>query len=460
MKNRGNYMEFLKGAGDRLNRWTDNWIPDALVIVFILSAIAFVMALLWGQVTPYGAIQAWGKGFWRLLEFAMQMCLIIMTGYILAVSPPMKKLLDRLSSLTNPDKPWQAVVTMALFSMIVAWFNWGLSLIGSAMFALFLIRRNPKTDYRLLVASAYLGLGCTWHSGLSGSATLIVATPNNFLIKDGVLSHVIPTSTTIFHPFNLILTSVMVATVALLMGSMHPRPEKTFKIKPELLEKLKVYEPPKRPDALYSPSLWMNWWPGFNIMVAVGGIVWLFWYFFSHGGGLTLNIVNFIFLMLGIIFHWSPQSFLKASEEAGKAVWAIIIQFPFYAGIFGLFKYTALSSVFVNAFVAISSPKTYLLLVYWYAGLLNYLVPSGGSEWAITAPYLLPAAKQLGIASWKTVIAYSWGDMLTDMIQPFWAIAMLAVAKLQFKEIMGWLLIVFLVFFVITSAAFVLLPFI
>ncbi|MDP8249096.1 MAG: TIGR00366 family protein [Candidatus Tritonobacter lacicola] len=460
MNKKGSGLEFLKDAGDRLNRWTDRWIPDALVIVFILSAIAFGMAIIWGGVTPYGAVQAWGKGFWRLLEFAMQMCLIIMTGYILAVSPPMKVLLDKLSSITNPDKPWQAILTMALFSMIVAWFNWGLSLIGSAMFALFLIKRNPKTDYRLLIASAYLGLGCTWHSGLSGSATLIVATPDNFLIKDGILADVIPTSTTIFSPFNLVLTVIMVAIVALVMAAMHPRPEKTYRIKPELLDRLKLYEPPRKPDGPCSPSSWMNWWPGFNIMVAAAGATWLFWYFFSRGGGLTLNVVNFIFLMLGVIFHWRPRSFLKASEEAGKTVWAIIIQFPFYAGIFGLFKYTALSSVFVKAFVAVSTPGTYLLFVYWYAGLLNYLVPSGGSEWAITAPYLLPAAGQLGIESWKTVIAYAWGDMMTDMIQPFWAIAMLAVAKLEFREIMGWLLIVFFIFFVLTSIAFLLLPFV
>ncbi len=164
--------------------------------------------------------------------------------------------------------------------------------------------------------------------------------------------------------------------------------------------------------------------------------------------------------MAGILLHWHPRYFLKAAEEAGKAVWGIVIQFPFYAGIFGLFKFTALATVFVKTFVAISSPKTYLLFIYWYAGLLNYLIPSGGSEWAVTAPYLIPAAKQLGVDLWKTVITYAWGDMLTDMIQPFWAIAMLTVAKLEFKEIMGWLLIVFFVYFIITSAAFLILAFI
>ena len=178
----------------------------------------------------------------------------------------------------------------------------------------------------------------------------------------------------------------------------------------------------------------------------------------GFGKAINLNNVNLFFLMLGVLFHWRPWSFLKATEEAGKAVWGIVIQFPFYAGIFGLFKYTALATAFTNAFVAVCSGSTFLLIAYWYAGLLNYLIPSGGSEWAVTAPYLLPAAKQLGVAANKVVIAYAWGDMMTDMIQPFWAIAMLAVAKLEFREIMGWLLLVFAVFFVITSVAFLILP--
>jgi len=173
-------FETLKNWGDGMTRWSEKWIPDALVIVWILTIIAFILAFIWGKTTPLGAVIAWGKGFWALLAFGMQMCLIMMTGYILASSPPVKRLLDALASLPNPDQPYQAILAMCLFSMITAWFQWGLSLIGSAMFALFLIQRNPKTDYRLLVAAAYLGLGCTWHAGLSGSATLLVNTPDNF----------------------------------------------------------------------------------------------------------------------------------------------------------------------------------------------------------------------------------------------------------------------------------------
>jgi short-chain fatty acids transporter len=453
-------FEFLKNWGDGLTRWSEKWIPDALVIVWILNFIAFALALIFGKATPLGALIAWGKGFWALLEFGMQMCLILMTGYILGCSPPVKKLLDGLSNLPNPDKPWQAILAMSLFSMISAWFHWGLSLIGSAVFALFLIRRNPKTDYRLMVAAAYLGLGCTWHSGLSGSATLLMNTPDNFLIKGKFLDATIPTSETIFSGFNIVLVLLMVISITVLMCLMHPRPENTYKIRPELLNNLKLYEPPQHPTGKLMPSEWLNWWPGFNLIVSAAGLIWLAWTISQNGfaKSINLNNINLFFLMLGVLFHWRPWTFLKACEEAGKAVWGVVIQFPFYAGIFGLFKFTELGNALTAAMVSISSPKTFLLIVYWYSGIENYLVPSGGSKWAITAPFIIPAAKELGVSIPKTVMAYAWGDMMTDMIQPFWAIAMLAIAKLEFREIMGWLMVVFLYFLVITSVAFLIYP--
>jgi len=454
-------VEFLKDWGDGMTRWTERWIPDALVIVIVLSLLTYIFALIWGfkpEVSigsrAYESIQAWGKGFWELLAFAMQMCLIMMTGYILACSPPVRRLLDGLSGWSNPEKPWQAILVMSLFSMIMAWLNWGLSLIASAMLALFIVRKNPKVDYRLLVAAAYLGLGCTWHAGLSGSATLLVATPDNFLIKGKLLDATIPVANTIFHPFNLILTVIIMVAITILMVLMHPRPEKTYVVKPELMDQLKLYEAPPTPSKWESPSDWMNWWPGFNLIVSIGGLIWLIWHFSTKGLDLNLNVVNFAMLMLGILFHWRPWSFLKATEDAGKAVWGIVIQFPFYAGILGLFKFTLLSTVFTQAFVAISTPQTFPLFVYWYGGILNYLIPSGGGEWAVVAPYIIPAAKQLGVGMGTTVVTFAWADMMTDMIQPFWAIAMLAVAKLHFRDIMGYLLMVFFVYFIITSLAF------
>jgi short-chain fatty acids transporter len=454
-------LEFLKDWGDALTRWTERWIPDALVIVIILSAVAYVLALIWGFKPEVGlgtrafeSIKAWGNGFWVLLEFAMQMCLIMMTGYILACSPPVRWLMNGISGWANPEKPWQAILTMCLFSMIMAWLNWGISLISSAMLALFIVRRNPKVDYRLLVAAAYLGLGCTWHAGLSGSAPLLVATPDNFLIKAKLMDAVIPVSQTIFHPYNVILTLIIVITVTILMALMHPKPQRTFVVTPEMMNQLKLYESPPKPKKYESPSDWMNWWPGFNIITFIGIAIWLIWHFSTKGVQLTLNVINFAFLGLGILFHWRPWSFLKATEDSGKAVWGIVIQFPFYAGIFGLFKFTGLSVAFTNAFVAISNPQTFPLWIYWYGGILNYLIPSGGGEWAVVAPYIVPAAKKLGVGMGTTVVTFAWSDMMTDMIQPFWAIAMLAVAKLHFRDIMGYLLMVFFLYWIITSLGF------
>ena len=298
---------------------------------------------------------------------------------------------------SNPEKPYQAIVTMALFSMIIAWLNWGLSLIASAMLALFIVRRNPRVDYRLLVAAAYLGLGCTWHSGLSGSAPLLVATPDNFLIKGKLLSSVIPVSQTIFSPFNIILTLARHGGGHGPDGPDAPETGKDLCGETGIDGSAQALHSASQADQFESPSDWMNWWPGFNLLVFVGGLIWLIWHFSTKGVELTLNVVNFAMLMLGILFHWRPWSFLKATEDAGKAVWGIVIQFPFYAGIFGLFKFTALSVAFTKAFVAIGTQQTFPLIMYWYGGLLNYLIPSGGGEWAVVAPYMIPAAKELGL---------------------------------------------------------------
>ena len=396
-----------------------------------------------------------GVGQWVLLEFGMQVCLTMMTGYIVASAPLIRRTLQKLASLPNPDKPAQSIILMSLFSMVTAWLSWAFSLIASALFAVFLVHRNQKVDYRLLVAAAYLGLGCTWHAGLSASAPLLVNTPDNFLIQGEILQTTIPATETIFSFFNIILLVLVILVVTAMMAVMHPSAENSYRIKPELLEQLQLFQAPEKPQSM-SPSMRLNWWPGFNLIVGVVGLAWLVGNIARLGfaNAITLNTINFFFLMLGILLHWYPWRFLKAAENAGRVVWGVIIQFPFYAGIFGLFKFTNLATVFTKAFIAIGSKNTFLLIAYWYAGILNYFIPSGGSEWAVTAPYLIPAGDALGVEASKIVVAYAWGDMMTDMIQPFWAIAMLAIVKLEFREIMGLLLLVFFVYFGVTSAAF------
>ena len=237
----------------------------------------------------------------------------MVTGYVVANAPLAKRAIQKLASLPNLDSPAQSIVLMSIFSMATAWINWAFSLIASSVFAVFLIHRNQKLDYRLLVAAAYLGLGCTWHAGLSASAPLLVNTPDNFLIQSGILQNTISASDTIFSPFNIVLLIVVIVVMTGLMAMMHPSEENAYRITPELLSQLKLFETPKKADSTL-PSAWLNWRAGFNLIAATGGLIWLLANIRRLGiaNAITLDNVNFFFLMLAVILHWYPWRFLKA----------------------------------------------------------------------------------------------------------------------------------------------------
>ncbi|MBI2822282.1 MAG: short-chain fatty acid transporter, partial [Acidobacteria bacterium] len=169
---------------------------------------------------------------------------------------------------------------------------------------------------------------------------------------------------------------------------------------------------------------------------------------------LTIDSVNFLFLFVGILLHPSPRSLLKAAEEGTKFIHGIIVQFPFYAGMYGIIQGTGLSEVVGNWFLRIATPGTYPLILCWYSGVVNYFVPSGGSKWAIEAPYVIHAARLLDVPVNRVVLSYAWGDMLTDLLQPFWCIPLLNAARLEFKDILGFELIAFLAYALLVSAAF------
>lgn len=454
-------MDTLKAIGIKLTNWTERWVPDALIIALILTIIAYVMSLIWGQVGAFQSITNWGTGFFSpaILSFAMHMVWIMWTGYVIAVSPPVARILDWLSTRPNPEKPWQAVALLAVFSMVTAWLNWGLSLIGSAMFIVYLARRQPQVDYRLMVITGYTGLGLIWHSGLSGSATLLVATPGHFAekIPKEMPMGLIETTRTILSPWNLIMAVLVLVVFTVFVALLHPRPEQTVKASPERLEKLARWVPPAKPAEMPLLATRINWSPLWTVLVAIAGYSWVIWWLVTKGT-ITLEVVNLTFMTTGMLLHWYPQRFLAAVADAVKATWGIILQFPFYGGILGIIQYSKLAEVFASWFVAISTPQTYPLFAYWYAGILNYFVPSGGSEWIITAPYLLEAARQLGVSYATITVAYAWGDMMTDVIQPFWAIPLMTITAVEFREIMGYALAIFIPYMIMVSVALLFIP--
>lgn len=441
----------LSRVATALTALSQRWIPSAFAIAVILTFVTFGIAIAAGA-SPARTLIAWGDGFWTLLPFAMQMSLVILTGYIVSAAPLVARAFERLAS--RPHTPRGAVVMMALVSMALAWFHWGLSIVGCAMFVRYVARAQPRVDYRLLVAAAYFGMGATWHSGLSASAPLLVATPGHFL-EDRI--GVIPMSRTIFHPFNLALTAVVVAVLAGLAWVLHPRESDAVSIDAEALARLGRFTPPS-PAPSGGPASFIDhtWW--LNGVIGLMGAAWLAWYFTTSGFTLTLDVLNFAFLMLGILLHRSPASLLSAAEQGSSLLAGVVLQFPFYAGMYGVIQGTGLGERVGSWIADAADPRAFPLLLYWYSGIVNYFVPSGGSKWAIEAPYLVAAAQRLGVGIDQVVVAYAWGDMATDLIQPFWALPLLAAARLDFRDIMGYATIVFLVYVALVSCAFWVLP--
>jgi short-chain fatty acids transporter len=343
---------------------------------------------------------------------------------------------------------------------VTAWLNWAFSLVIAAAFLPFVVRANPCADFRLLVTCAYLGLGSIWHTGLSGSAPLIIATPDNFLIKAGVLSETISTSRTLFASFNLVYALIAGLIGIVIVMALVPPQEEALKISAEQAARLAAANTTKSRPATMIPADRIEWWPGWSLIV--GGTMLLYFVLQVQTLGLgrawTIDNYNLLFLALGLLLHWYPKSFLHACEEGIRNTWGIVIQYPLYAGIFGLMSYTDLGKVLTHFFVSAGSPRLFPLIVYMYSAVLNYFIPSGGSKWIVEASYLIPAGQALGVSIPTVTLSYAYGDMTTNLIQPFWAIPILTVAGLRFGDIMGYCFILTGLLFVFNLLALLVIP--
>ena len=429
-------------------RLVERWLPDPFIFVLLLTLVVFLAGMGFEAQTPLAMIGHWGDGFWSLLSFSMQMILILVTGWVLATTPFFRRILSAVAMLART--PGQAIVLVTLVSLLASWLNWGFGLVIGAMFARQLARRVTNVDYRLLIASAYSGF-LVWHGGLAGSIPLTVATPEHFMAKS---MGVIATSETIFASFNLLIVLALFIIVPLLNRLMMPPTEQTVSIDPAKLEEA----PPTPLPTSQTPAERME--NSILLAQAVGimGLVFVVYYFAVKSGGLNLNIVNFIFLMLGIALHGRPSRFIEAVGDAAKGASGIIIQFPFYAGIMGMMVGSGLAASLSTLFVAISNETTLPLFTFLSAGIVNFFVPSGGGQWAVQAPVMIPAATALDVDLARISMAVAWGDAWTNMIQPFWALPALAIAGLRAKDIMGFCLIVLVVSGVVIGLGLTFLP--
>jgi short-chain fatty acids transporter len=423
----------------------DRYLPDPFIFVLILTIVAAGAAMLFEGTGPVELVRIWGDGFWALLAFSMQMLLVLVTGFILASSPPVKALLARLAGLATT--PGSAIVLVSVVSLAASWINWGFGLVVGALFARE-VARIVRVDYRLLVAAAYSGF-VIWHGGLASSIALTIATPGHFAESQ---IGVIGAGQTIFAAFNLIIVAVLFVVIPLTNWLMTPKPEDSVYVsRAQLGEETTETFTPARPAEHLENSRALMW------LVGVPGVIFILDHLIIRGGGLNLNIVNYLFLMLGVVLHGTARNLLNALNEAVKGGAGIVIQFPFYAGIMAIMTQSGLAQSMSEWFASISSAATLPFWTFISAGVVNLFVPSGGGQWAVQAPVMLPAAEALGADVVRVAMAVAWGDAWTNLLQPFWALPMLGIAGLKAKDIMGFCLIHLVITGVIIGALLVLL---
>lgn len=433
-------------------------LPDAFIFCIILTIATFIFSMIATGQSAMALVQHWGNGVWGLLAFSMQMALVLVLGNAFAISKPVKKILVSLGSI--PKTPTQAIMMVSFVSAIACWINWGFGLIVGALLAKEIAKRVRGVDYRLLIAAAYSGF-VVWHNGISGSIPLQVASDLKQLTtySNGKITELIPVTRTLFSLQNLIPVFIIIFTLPLINRFMHPDPEDVVEVDPAVFANDKIDDIEKKPETIAEK---IENFSGLSYIIVILGFAYLIWHFSKNGFDLNLNIVNLIFLTLGILFHRTPINYVKAIEEAVKGAGGIILQFPFYAGIMGLMTGVnsndiSLAHVISNWFVSISTAKTFPVFSFWAAGIVNFFVPSGGGQWAVQGPIMMPASVDLGVDPAKTAIAISWGDAWTNMIQPFWALPALGLAGLGARDIMGYCLIVLVYTGIIISLALLLL---
>lgn len=426
-----------------LRRYT----PDPFVLAMALTVVTFLLAVTLTPSTPQETVEWWGGGFWNLAEFTLKMAMILLSGFVVAKSPPVQKALLALIKFVNT--PTQAVLFCTFAALIASWINWGFGLVVGGVVALEVAKRVPAAPFRVLVAASYSGF-LIWHAGLSGSIPLALNTETDKITQE-LVGFTVPLSRTTFGTVNLIALVtivILLPTVNWLMLKFvgEGDPKDSFYIKPNVLQSPVDAEPVTRIES----SGLLPWMVGLLAAFYLSSLV--------YAGAFRLNLdsVMFIFFMAGLVLHGSPRNFIESVQEAVPKIGPILIQYPLYAGIMALLVKTGLASQMSQFFVSVADAETLPLMTFYSAGLVNLFVPSGGGQWAVQAPVVLPAVEQLGADLDKTIMAVAWGDAWTNMLQPFWAVPLLTIAGMKIKDIIGLLLVVLLCSGLVLSLVFLL----
>jgi short-chain fatty acids transporter len=422
----------IKTSADFFSGLVQRWLPDAFVIAVILTCVVFLSGIAFEGQSVASMAEHWGNGFWNLLGFSMQMILILVLGSVVAMSRPVKSTLISIAGFAKT--PSQGVVLVTFVSMLGLWVNWGFGLVVAALFAREVASQVKNSHFPLLVASAYSGM-LIWHAGLSGSIPLKIASTGSDALSQLLGGQVIPLSETIFVWQNIAIVLALAATLPVLLVMMMPDKKQRLEFDGEEPLNTEVDQ-----EAL-SPAEKLEHMPLINFLLVGLGVVYLVGYF-ELGKGFDLNLINLCLLLAGLALHINPSNYLDAMRQAAGTSSGIILQFPLYAGLMGMMVDSGLAISMSQWFVDVSSKESFSAITFFSAGVVNFFVPSGGGQWAVQAPIVVPAATQLGVPINQVAMAVAWGDGWTNMIQPFWALPLLAISGLNLRQIMGYCIVI------------------
>ena len=432
----------LARLGLRLSAWFEKWFPDAFVLALSAVAIVFFASVMAGS-SVLDTAQRFGSGFWGLVTFTLQMSMIVVTGYAVATAPPVYRVIRVLAAVPTTGRGAAAYV--GLFSMLTSLLSWSFSLIFSALLAREVAHRVRGSDYRAIGAAAYLGVGSVWALGLSSSAALIMAAPGSLPDALKRISGVIPLSETLgLWQSMLVAASLIVVSMAIAYfsapGDTQARGMRDMGV---------VYARPTHDiGKRTTPGEWLEYSPLLTIVVCVIGFGYLLSEVMNNGVAVLvdLNHYLFLFLMIGLLLHWRPRSFVQAIAASVTPVGGVLIQYPMYAGIVGMLTSEGgLAEQISHFFVSISNQHTYPVMVGIYSAVLGLFIPSAGGKWLIEAPYLLEAANTLQVHLGWVVQTYNATEALANLIHPFWMLPLVGILGLKARDIVGYSMLQFIV---------------
>ncbi len=431
----------LATLGLTLSDWFERWFPDAFALALFAVAVVFTASVIAGA-SPLESAQRFGAGFWDLVTFTMQMSMIVVTGYAVATAPPVYAVIKRLAAMPRTGRG--AVAFVALFSMLTSLLSWSFSLIFSGLLAREVAHRVKGADYRAIGAAAYLGVGSVWALGLSSSAALIMAAPASLPDAIERISGVIPLSQTLGLWQSLLIAAALILVSMAISYYSAPDPRNA-----RSMGEMGVTYAPATHDIgeQKTPGEWFEYSPVLTIIVCLLGFGFLFREVADNGPSilLQLNHYVFMFVIVGMLLHWRPRSFVQAILAAVTPVGGVLIQYPLYAGIVRMLTESGLATQMAHFFVAISNQHTYPVMIGIYSAFLGLFIPSAGGKWLIEAPYMLEAAKSLNVHLGWVVQTYNATEALANLIHPFWMLPLVGILGLKARDIVGYSMLQFVV---------------